>query len=220
MAWLKCLTDVVTRERYLCDTETGISYRRTVGSLVWPCGDRNGCVTVLGETRSRQNVLGGRHDVRLLAEKCSADVSELVEYIELCTMAFVVLSWATPLSDTRAYLLDDKNDERRRARKPIIKFDDPQGWHGKGEGLMAFYHALVQRRTLSEKTLFLGDECEGASFIGKMENEDISCKPTDYPAAAALFFALAEIDVNPMADWADRGNVSSYGGPADLIGGY
>ena len=220
MAWLKCLTDVVTRERYLCDTETGISYRRTVGSLVWPCGDRNGCVTVLGETRSRQNVLGGRHDVRLLAEKCSADVSELTEYIELCTMAFVVLSWATPLSDTRAYLLDDKNDERRRARKSIIKFDDPQGWHGKGEGLMAFYHALVQRRTRSEKSLFLGDECEGASFIGKMENEDISCKPTDYPAAAALFFALAEIDVNPMADWADRGSVSSYGGPADLIGGY
>lgn len=220
MAWLKCLTDVVTRERYLCDTETGISYRRTVGSLVWPCGDRNGCVTVLGETRSRQNVLGGRHDVRLLAEKCSADVSELVEYIELCTMAFVVLSWATPLSDTRAYLLDDKNDERRRARKSIIKFDDPQGWHGKGEGLMAFYHALVQRRTRSEKSLFLGDECEGASFIGKMENEDISCKPTDYPAAAALFFALAEIDVNPIADWADRGSVSSYGGPADLIGGY
>ena len=220
MAWLKCLTDVVTRERYLCDTETGISYRRTVGSLVWPCGDRNGCVAVLGETRSRQNVLGGRHDVRLLAEKCSADVSELVEYIELCTMAFVVLSWATPLSDTRAYLLDDKNDERRRARKSIIKFDDPQGWHGKGEGLMAFYHALVQRRTRSEKSLFLGDECEGASFIGKMENEDISCKPTDYPAAAALFFALAEIDVNPMADWADRGSVSSYGGPADLIGGY
>ncbi len=85
---------------------------------------------------------------------------------------------------------------------------------------MAFYHALVQRRTRSEKSLFLGDECEGASFIGKMENEDISCKPTDYPAAAALFFALAEIDVNPMADWADRGNVSSYGGPADLIGGY
>lgn len=220
MAWLKCLTDVVTRERYLCDTETGISYRRTVGSLVWPCGDRNGCVTVLGETRSRQNVLGGRHDVRLLAEKCSADVSELVEYIELCTMAFVVLSWATPLSDTRAYLLDDKNDERRRARKSIIKFDDPQGWHGKGEGLMAFYHALVQRRTLSEKSLFFGKNSSAADEIGKLQAEDMTGKPTDYPAAAALFFALAEIDVNPMADWADRGNVSSYGGPADLIGGY
>lgn len=218
MAWLKCLTDVVTRERYLCDTETGISYRRTVGSLVWPCGNRNGCVTVLGESRSRQNVLGGRHDVRLLAEQYSADVSKLVDFVELYTMAFVVRSWATPLSDTRAFMLDDKNDERRRARKAIIRFDDPQGWHGKGEGLMAFYHALVQRRTLSEKTLFLGKDCEGASAIGKMQAEDMTGKPTDYPAAAALCFALAEIDLNAMSEWEDR--VSLAGAPADEVGGY
>ncbi|WP_291442798.1 hypothetical protein [Desulfovibrio sp.] len=218
MAWLKCLTDVVTRQRYLCDMETGISYRRTVGSLVWPCGNRNGCVTVLGESRSRQNVLGGRHDVRLLAEQYSADVSKLVDFVELYTMTFVVRSWATPLSDTRAFMLDDKNDERRRARKPMIRFDDPQGWHGKGEGLMAFYHALVQRRTLSEKTLFLGKDCEGANAIGKMQAEDMTDKPTDYPAAAALYFALAEIDLNAMSEWEDRESLA--GAPADEIGGY
>lgn len=220
MARLRSLIDAVTRERYVRDAATGIAYRRTAGSLVWPSGERNGCVAVLAETRSRQNILGGRHDVHLLAEECSADVSKLISAVEKFTMLLMVRSWATPLSDTRAFMLDDTNDDRRRVRLPIIRFDDPQGWHGRGEGLMAFYHALVQRRTLSEKTLFLGKNCEGRNNIEKMQAEDMTCKPTDFPAAAALCFALAEIDLNPMTDWADRGNVSSYGGPADLIGGY
>ena len=41
---------------------------------------------------------------------------------------------------------DDANDEQRRLRRPLLRFGDPQGWQGHGEGLLPFYHALVQRR--------------------------------------------------------------------------
>lgn len=220
MGRMKYLKDVVSREQYFHDVVTCLNFRRTTGGLVWPCGETPGAVVVLGETRSRQNVLGGRHDVHVLVEERSADVSRLVTVMEIFTEELLVKLWSTPLTDARAYLLDDANDERRKLRRPLIRYGDPQYWQGKGEGLMPYYHSLVQRRTLSEKSLFFGKNSSAADEIGKLQAEDMTGKPTDYPAAAALFFALAEIDVNPMADWADRGNVSSYGGPADLIGGY
>ena len=43
-------------------------------------------------------------------------------------------------------------------------------------------------------------------------------KPTDFLGAAALCFALAEIDVDPWPDWGERTKL--YGGPADELGGY
>lgn len=51
------------------------------------------------------------------------------------------------MADNRAYLLDDVNDNLRRLRRPLLQYGDPQGWKGRGEGLLPFYHALVQRRT-------------------------------------------------------------------------
>lgn len=58
MARVRLLRDVITGERYVKEAATGMSFRRIVGSLVWPCGERPGCLVVLGETRSRQSVLG------------------------------------------------------------------------------------------------------------------------------------------------------------------
>ena len=84
--------------------------------------------------------------------------------------------------------------------------------------MLPFYHALVQRRTRSEKTLFLGDACTGADEIAKLQAEDMAQKPTDFPGAAALCFALAEIDVDPWPEWGERTKL--YGGPADDVGGY
>ena len=182
---VRLLRDLITGERYFKEAATGMAFRRIVGSLVWPCGERQGCLVVLGETRSRQNVLGARrHDVHRLEEVRS----------------------------------DDVYDNLRRLRRPLLQYGDPQGWKGRGEGLLPFYHALVQRRTKSEKTLFLGDACTGADEIAKLQAEDMTKKPTDFPGAAALCFALAEIDVDPWPDWGERTKL--YGGPADELGGY
>ena len=107
--------------------------------------------------------------------------------------------------------------ERRSLRRYPIRYGDPQGWKGKGEGLLPFYHSLIQRRTFSEKTLFLGDS-DAAYEVASMQPKFSDAKITDFPAMAALCFALAEIDIDPIDDAAgDR----SYGtGPADPIGGY
>lgn len=222
MARVRLLRDLITGERYFKDAATDMAFRRIVGALVWPCGDRGrdrGCLVVLGETRSRQNFLGERrHDVYILEECRSDDVSVLVSRMARMTEDWFVKHWSTPTDDHRVYLLDDVNDHRRRLRRPILQYGDPQGWQGRGEGLLPFYHALIQRRTKSEKTLFIGDACTGADEILKLQADDMTRKPTDFPGAAALCFALAEIDVNAMPEWGER--AKPYGGPADQLGGY
>lgn len=218
MARARLLRDVITGERYFRHSVTDMSFRRIVGALAWPCGEKPGSLVVLGETRSRQNVLGGRHDIHRLDEYRSDDVGELLVRMWHMGEDWLVKFWATPTSDHRVYLLEDMRDEQRRFRRPTLRYGDPQGWKGQGEGLLPFYHALVQRRTRSEKSLFLGADCSGADEIGKLREEDMNRKPTDFPGAAALFFALAEIDVNDMPEWGAGPTID--GGPADELGGY
>lgn len=218
MANVDLLTDVVSGERYFRALSTGMLFRRTVGALVWPCGDRNGCLLVLGEARTAQNVLGGRHAVHKLEEVRGQDVNTLTAALARLNEDWLVRFWATSTADRRTYLLDDLADEQRRLRRPVARYGDPQGWKGTGEGLLPFYHALVQRRTMGEKSLFFG-ECAGADQVGKMSDEDMTKKPTDFPAAAALFFALAEIDLNQLPEWGEH-HMRPGSGPADLVGGY
>lgn len=219
MAKVQCLIDALTGEQYFVEAATGRAFRRIVGALVWPCGKRPGCLVVLGETRSRLNVLGAhRHDVHRLEEARSDDVSVLVSQMARMTKDWLVRYWSTPTADNRVYLLDDVNDDLRRLRRPLLQYGDPQGWRGQGEGLLPFYHALVQRRTRNEKTLFLGDACTGADEIAKLQVDDMGSKPTDFPGAAAIFFALAEIDLIPIPEWGEWR--SAAGGPADPLGGY
>lgn len=219
MARVRLLTDIITGERYFRDLSTGVCFRRITGALAWAADDKPGAVIVIGETRSTQNALGiGRHDVHVLEERTHDDVSMLLAYMGRMTEDWLVRVWATPVADKRTYMLDDLAADMRAIRRPAPRYADPQGWSGKGEGLMPFYFALVQRRTQTEKTLFFGQVCRAADEIGKLQAADMARKPTDFPAAAALFFALAEVDVTPYRDTRECEEYLS--GPADLVGGY
>lgn len=219
MARVRFLHNFITREPFFQECSTGMNFRRIVGALAWPFKEKAGCAVVLGETCSRQNILGTRrHDVHKLEEKQSLDPAELLDMTVIMAGQWMVKSWATPLCDRRSYLLEDVNEERRRMRRPALRYGDPLGFSGKGEGLLLFYHSLVQRRTMSEKTLFLGHgAC--ADEIAGLRYADESTSILEFPGPAALCFALAEIDVDPLEEWGDKKDWSAFG-PADDLGGY
>lgn len=217
MARLKVLTDGLTHERYFQEPATGMNFRAIAGGLAWPSLKRSGCAVVIGETRSRQAAVGiERHDAHILQELQSPDPAELTDWLELMTEDWLVPNWATPLSDRRSYMLDDVNRNRRKLRKPRIRYGDPQGWSGKGEGLLGFYHALVQRRTMSEKTLFFGRKSLCADEIARLNDKETDI--LEYPAMAALCFALADLDLG-RGEKTGR-NSDDRLGPADDLGGY
>lgn len=217
MARLQILTDRFTQERYFREPVTGMTFRRTAAGLAWPCENAPGCVVALGESRGHDAVHGAeRRDVHILDERQSDDPAELVELVETMTEDWFIKNWATPAHDQRVFMLDDVNQARRKARRPLLRYGDPPGWIGRGEGLLQFYHALVQRRTMSEKTLFLGRSSLCGDEIARLPLEP---KPIQqFPSMAALCFALAEIDV----DRRERKSRRDDGrlGPADDLGGY
>lgn len=220
MAKLKLLRDFITREKYFQQPETGMVFRRIAGGFAWPHKDLPGCVLTLGETRSRQNAIGtGRHDVHKLEEFQSENTAELVDWLALMTDSWMVGNWATPLCDQRVYLLEDANDERRKMRRKPLRYGDPLGWSGKGEGLLPFYHAFAQRRTMSEKTLFLGDGLCAEELAG-LRFADDKTSILELPGVAALCFALAEIDMSPGNEWGAAWKNTDALGPADDLGGY
>lgn len=217
MARIQILTDRLTQERYFREPVTGMAFRRTTGGLAWPCEDAPGCAVVLGESRGLDAIYGAeRRDVHILEERQSDDPAELIRILEGMTEDWLIKNWATPVYDQRVFMLDDVNQERRKARRPLLRYGDPPGWIGKGEGLLQFYHALVQRRTMSEKTLFLGRDSLCGDEIARLPPEP---KPIQrFPSMSALCFALAEIDVDRREKRIRRDN-GAYG-PADDLGGY
>ena len=224
MSKLKPLKNAYTQEPYLLDTKTGHQYRRTVGAITWPSataddGERPGCVIVLAESLTLPNVVGAeRRDVWRLDEHESYDASELIETAQRFQADWLVRTWATPMQDRRSYMLHDANDVLRKLRQPRMRYGDPIGWMGKGEGLLPFYHALIQRRTLSEKSLHLGSPSGAADEVAALGPKDTMKPVAHFPSAAALMFALAEIDLHKMPEWKDRGGIK--GAIADTVGGY
>ena len=218
MANMRMIRSELTGEPYYLESRTGRLFRRMVGALAWPYGETEGCVMVLGESHGNGNVYGGRHHVYVLDEERSINATALFDAMGIMQDQWLVRVWSTPITDNRVWMLDDWNDQRRRARLRRLSIADPVGLAGKGEGQIPFYHTLVQRRTLDEKTLFLGDRCSAAPDIDRMDEQDTNKKVIEYPGAAALFFALAEIDLNPMPESEQRQN--KHRGPADPLGGY
>lgn len=217
MARIQIFTDKLTLVPYFREPVTGMTFGRVSAGLAWPFDDAPGCAVVLGESRGLEAAYGAeRRDVHILEEKQSADPAELVSLLENMTEDWLIRNWATPSCDQRVFILDDVNRERRKLRRKLLRYSDPQGWSGRGEGLLHFYHSLAQRRTMSEKTLFLGRDSLCGDEIERLPIRDP--KPIlAYPSMAALCFALAEIDVGGGGRiWRDSG---AYG-PADALGGY
>lgn len=218
MARLRILRDFISGERYFQDPVTGMNYQRTSGALTWPWKDTPGSLVTLGEALGGQNRLGtSRHDVHKLMELQSDDPAELVDALYNMTHDWHIRHWATPLTDKRSHMLEDLNRELRSLRRQVIRYGDPQGWSGKGEGLLVFYHSFVQRRTMSEKTLFIGPgRC--ADELAALDFDDVQKSILETPGAAALCFALAELDFNRSLQ-VSRERFQDNG-PADFLGGY
>jgi hypothetical protein len=215
---LRKLTSNITGEPYLRDTVTGIEYRRTACALAWPYGDAQGCVLAMGELRNPPSILGARRHLYVLDERRSASPEKLLEETTRLQAKWLFPFALTPDEDPRVILIDAYNTERRRARLPILRTAEPTGWRGKGEGLLPYYMALIQRRITDDKSLHFGDRCTARDETQRAGKDDLGRKMIEMPGACALSWAVENIDVDALPEWHERKQVVA--GPADLLGGY
>ena len=221
MPFLNQATDALTGETYFRESRTGRQFRRVAGGFAWPFAVQAGCLIILGEERRPPCAVGARRHVHVLAEYRDRDVAALMDMTARLQEDWACRVWVTPCDDPRIMLLDDYNDTLRRERRRLIRITEPQAWRGEGARLIPFYLGILQQRVVSEKTLhfgtYVGTGCTARDEARGLNHEDATARVSEYPGAAALFFALAEIDVNQMPEWGGRGK---HGGAADPVGGY
>lgn len=217
MPFLTQATDALTGETYFREPRTGRQFRRVVGGFAWPFAVQPGCLLILGEERNPPCVVGERRHVHVLAEYRDRDVAALMDMGARLQEDWACRVWVTPCDDPRVILLDDYNDTLRRERRRLIRITEPRAWRADGARLIPFYLGILQQRIVSEKTLHFGTDCTASDEARRLGHGNTTDKVVEHPGAAALFFALAEIDVNPMPEWGGRGK---HGGAADPVGGY
>lgn len=215
MPYIRTLRDAMTRETFFLENRTGRQFSRIVAALAWPHGMARGCVIVLGEIRGRPAVLNVHNHVHVLREYRSGDVADLVDMAVRLYEDWSASCVITPGDDRRVVFLDAANDDLRQERRRRIRMTDPQAWNGSGERMLPLYLGLLQQRIVGEKTLFFGPDCTAASETQRLGSEDVDRRMTDYPGAAALLWAVAEMDLNRR-----RGEAREHVGPADRLGGY
>lgn len=215
---LRRIYDLITSEPYLRDSRTGLQFRRTVGALAWPYGDRPGCLLTLGELRNSPNALGARRHLHVLRELRSADTEELLDEAVRMRDEYLCPHMVTPADDPRMVLLDEYNDRRRRARQPVLRVQTPAAWRGRGEGLLAYYNGLILRRGATEKSLVFGRDCSARDELARIGSEDMGRAMIEFPGACALCWAVEDMDTQRVPEWGERGKIDA--GPADLLGGY
>jgi len=203
---------------YLLDVTTGTEYRRTVCALAWPYADVHGCVIVIGELRHPPAMMDARRHVHVLGEARSASPDKLLEEAARMQVKWLFPTVVTPVGDPRITLVDQYNADRRRARLPVLRLVEPSAWRGKGEGLLSYYMAILQRRITDDKSLHFGPDCTARDEAQRAGKDDINRKMIEMPGVCALAWAVENMDVEAQPEWYERRHI--IGGPADQHGGY
>lgn len=181
----------------------GREFRRVAGGLAWPWDELPGWLVVLGEERLTRAGDGGdgrrhidvlhawegRHRGAMLAPIDLMDEARALSTSLACSV------WASPTDLPDAALVPLYNrDLARRDRKLVLR-TPPR--YERGTAFL-FYDRLLERRTRSEALFHAG--AEGRALV----DEYAVIRPADrlrpveeFPAVAALLYALAWLDLTP-----------------------
>lgn len=191
-AHLKRMVDQFTKERYWKDTRTGVSYRRIVGGFSWPFDTLPGAFCVLGEVRS-VDPHTYTHRVALLHDEEVTGVDELLRRVHSASVDTGVFDWIARRDVSEVRLVDQFNRLQSSQRQRQIRLVHPQ--EGDDRDRFRFWVRLLERRTMDDKTMTFGESACVRDRLMALPPEAYAKEPEEFPAVAALLFALAEIDL-------------------------
>lgn len=173
-------------------------YRRAVIGMAWPYGDQEGALCLLVEQRDIVSN-NDRRMVRLVREYGDSSVSELVRVAHRWCLDYHVRAVATPRSDRAIGIIEDYNDYVRKLRQPTVNANTPPQYE---RYCFRNYMRLLHRRIRDEKTLFFGGCARTRDAVAVVVANDLERPLEEYPRAASLLYALADLDLSgTAADW-------------------
>jgi hypothetical protein len=198
------------------ESESGLCFRRIAGGICWPFGDQAGMCLVVGEDLEEDQDFKVRH-LRVLAERQEwlgmsfVEPGPMLEYMAWCGRELRANPWYGEIGPWQRNIAAF-NGEQSKLRQPTIRMYPPTGAID-----FAFHASLLRKRTMHEKTLHLGQGVLGAK-LGLLPNDLSGEKHERHPAVAALFYAIAGLDMTSRTAGGLPERKSH--GMADRAGGY
>ena len=169
--------------------------RRVVAGLAWPRGTKPGAVVALGERLHPLPRLA-IHEVLILAHVEHADPAALFLAARTIGDACLVLEFVGDTASPFMARLEQFDDGLRRRKRPIIGMEKAPlvGQAGRFSG----YADLLRARVAATKTMSFGPQFQdlARAVMAITPEEELRAQPEHHPGPCALFYALAEIDLN------------------------
>jgi len=175
------------------DMETKKSYRRIVAGLAWP-GNKNGFVAVVAEDLSPDQTLNMRH-LWVLAEAEDSSIDNLAKKCEEFRKEFKIQEFMGDMRNLTTKQLLMQANSRLKIRPEIYPNSPP---HLKNPDAFQLYLSSLKNH-LQKNTLHLMAGSKIPAYLMELKGEDYSkAGAVDYPAIAALGYAVACLDVEPF----------------------
>ena len=187
------MTPTGQTKEYFYDPVKPAEYRRVVGGLGWTAGESPGFIVVVGEDYHEDPTLKFRH-LRLLAEYEAADTPAIIKRLYDFQNMYLVNPWY------------GENDNELMMRF-VSRFNQALGPKKKGvyitgapfvddvHSLKFYANHLRNLLGMAKKALHFGEHSRLPGRLSALLPDDVQMrKVQDYPAIAALGFAVAGLD--------------------------
>lgn len=197
------------------DKQADRLYRQVAGGLAWPQGAKAGFLIVVGE-ESRPELESGQRVLWVLAEQEAASLADIYRHYRELSEKYLLREWYGDPGNRAMMQLFRQQGREVQGEKllPLVVLGAP--YHDDPQGLTFYVQTVNELVKSSKKLLFFGEHSKLPGNFLNLTPEDFQGKATDYPAIAALGYAVTALRVYAPApavapEYQERETWSPYG---------
>lgn len=188
-------TPLDIKKSYYFDPIRQAEYRRVVGGISWPFGDKPGFIVVIAENYPKDVRLKLRH-LKVLEEYESRETEKLVKRLYDLQNTFLVSMWYGETENLLMMHFIDRFNQRlpqKKKKKGVFIAEAP--FADDNHNLRLYAHQIRNKILPTKKSLHFGNNSRIPGYFSGMQDEDIrKDKAQKHPIIAALGFVIAGLD--------------------------
>jgi len=186
-------TPLGSKRSFFYDDTNLKEYRRIVGGLAWPSGDKPGFLCVVGEDDHKIPRLKTRA-YWLLAEYKTNNVDKLVKRCYDLQNRFLISTWFSAVNDVIMMNFVDKfNSKLSKKKKAIYLSEAP--FVGEPHSMKLYANQILGMTDPAKKTLYFGTNSSIPDVLLSLDPEQIKKQRVEeYPHIAALGYIISGLE--------------------------
>lgn len=190
------------------DEANNRSYQRIIGGLAWPSAESLtplSSIAILGEDKE-VDVATGQQKIWILYEDSAMTIEDLLDTAVVRMEQIVCSDWIIPMHEPEYVRVERWSRERKKRRMPVPHFCAPPSHD------FVQLNALMQARTVSNKSFYFGKESPAATLYVAIPDADFNRSLGKYPAVAAVLYPLGYLDMTQKRGIRRSNYVPAQGG--------